>query len=159
MDILDTLNKFKEFLEGELKDLQLCTKTGSERPPQVFKGYLPPKVNSRERQDDDADFYPFVIARFINNDDEVHGENVANFRLVIGTYSQDEQLGWEDTLLVINRIKLRLKEVQNIGAATLYGKIESGLFENQKKPLWHGVMDVSLKLPAVQWERSVLDDY
>lgn len=159
MHIMDTLNSLKEFLEEELRELQLSTKVGNVRAPQVFKGYLPPKVNSRERQDDDSDFYPFVITRFINNDDELQGENIAHFRLVIGTYSQDEQFGWEDTVTVMDRIKLRLKEVQNVGSATLHGKIESGLFENQKKPLWHGVMDVSLKLPEINWKRSVLDDY
>lgn len=159
MHIRQTLDDLRDFLEEELKDLRLSTKTGTERAPQVFKGYLPPKVNSRERQDDDADFYPFVIVRFIDDDDELNGEDVASFRMVIGTYSQDEQLGWEDTVTVIDRIKLRLKEVQNVGSSTLYGKIESGLFENQKKPLWHAVMDISLKLPSIQWNRSVLDDF
>ena len=158
MHVMDTLQAFKEFLEKELQEIRLGTKNGDLKAPEVYKGYLPPKKNGRDREDD-SDFYPFVIVRFINDDDELHGDNIANFRLVVGTYSQDEQFGWEDTLAVLQRIKLRLKELQEVGSATLYEKIESGIFENQKKPLWHGVMDVSLKLPSIHWERNVLDDY
>ncbi|MGE8036821.1 hypothetical protein [Lysinibacillus sp. NPDC093692] len=158
---IDLIDKLVVFLNEELKEMRLSTKDENiEKAPTVYDGYLPPKEKSSRRgEDTEQEDYPFVIVRYLDEDEEQYKENVATLRLVIGTYSKDEQHGWRDTLNVINRIKIALGKKQIFGAAVLTGKMSTTLFEEQMKPMWHGVMDVQFNLPQVAWDRSVLDDY
>lgn len=158
---IDLIDKLVAFLNEELKEMRLSTKDENiEKAPTVYDGYLPPKATSSRRGDDtEQEDYPFVIVRYLDEDDELYKENVATFRLVVGTYSKDEQRGWRDTLNVMNRIKITLMKKRVIGAAALTGKIITSLFEEQSKPMWHGAMLVQFNLPQVAWERSEIDDY
>lgn len=159
MNIIDTLNEIEAFLKYELKELKFPTKNNQENTPQIFQGYLPPKINVRNREDE-LNYYPFVIVRFLSNEDSLNeGDDISHFRLAIGTYNEDEHLGWKDTVTLMQFIKRRLKEVQIIGATTITGEINMALYEEQSKPLYHGVMEFTLKNPKISWERSVLDGY
>lgn len=144
------------FFTKELAEMRLQTKDDSVlKAPTVYDGYLPPKKNARRGEEDtEQDDYPYVIVRFLHEEDDLKDENIMNFRFIIGTYSKDERQGWRDTLHVMNRMKFVLKEVGSIGPGALTGKIESALFEEQMKPIWHGVMEVKFATPIVQLDRS-----
>lgn len=160
MTSLDILDALVIFLQDALKEMLLSTKDETVlKAPTVYDGYLPPKQNRKRGEDDpEQEDYPFVIVRYLGEEDEMFKENNMNFRILVGTYSKDEQRGWRDTLNVMNRIKIKLKERQVIGNANLSGKIESALFEEQMKPTWHGVMEVAFETPTVQWNGRVLGD-
>jgi len=158
---LDLIDKLVVFLNEEMKEMRLPTKDENiEKAPTVYDGYLPPKKNSSRRgEDTEPEDYPYVIVRYLGEDDDRVKENVVPLRLIIGTYSKDEQHGWRDTVNVMNRIKMSICKKQVFGAASLTGTISIGLFEEQAKPMWHGVMEVPFNLPQAEWERSVLDAY
>lgn len=157
---IELLDNLVAFLNEELKEMRLSTKDENvEKAPMVYDGYLPPKATSSRRGDDtEQEYYPFVLVRYLGEADKIYDENVAELKLVIGTYSKDEQHGWRDTLNVMNKIKISLGKKRVIGAASITGTISMALFEEQMKPMWHGVMEVQFNLPQVSWEWSVLDD-
>lgn len=157
MHVLNVVDDLVAFLKDELKDMLLQTKAGDLKSPAVFDGYLPPK-QSKRGEDTEQEDYPFVIVRYLGDEDEIFNRNVVTFRLLIGTYSQDEQHGWRDTLSVMIRIKSRLKKRQTIGSANLTGTISSALFEEQRKPIWHGVMEVEFEIPQIQRDWSGFED-
>lgn len=161
MHSLDVTDALVEFLVNALSEMSLRTKDENVlKAPTVFDGYLPPKKNARRgEEDNEQEDYPFVIVRYLSEDDELFNQNTIKFRLLIGTYSKDEQHGWRETLGVMNRIKLSLKEAQTVGCANLTGKIESALFEEQMRPMWHGVMEVEFETPQIQWNGSEENDY
>lgn len=160
MSSLDIVDVLVEFLQDALKEVRLQTKDETIlKAPTVYDGYLPPKQNRKRGEDDpEQEDYPFVIVRYLGEEDELFKQNTMDFRILVGTYNKDEQHGWRETLSVMNKIKFALKEANSVGAAALTGKIESALFEEQMKPTWHGVMEVSFETPQVLWNRSVLDD-
>jgi len=156
MDSLNMTDELVAFFTKELAETRLQTKDESVlKSPTVYDGYLPPKKNAKRGEEDtEQDDYPYVIVRFLLEEDDLKDENIMNFRFIIGTYSKDERQGWRDTLLVMNRMKFVLKEAGFVGPGQLTGKIESALFEEQMKPMWHGVMEVKFATPIVQWDRS-----
>lgn len=161
MHSLDVLDAIVLFLEEKLSDLLLKTKEeGVLKPPTIYDGYLPEKKNISRRGEDDPEQedYPFVIVRYIDEDDKVHVKKTINFKLLIGVYNKDGQRGWRDAVTLMNRIEILLKETQFIGAANLAEEMKKGLFEEQMKPMWHGVMEVTFEVPQVQTKWSGLED-
>lgn len=148
-----------EFIKCVVKDYDLSTKIdGINKVPSVHAGYLP-----ADDDDDDEDEnlapqdYPFVIVRFLSDTDEADSD-LTNIRLVIGTHSEDEQNGWRDALNIATRVKIALKKSQFIGPFALTGKIQTELFEEQLRPFWHVIMDLSFNTPQVQPEwRNILE--
>ncbi|MEF7494349.1 hypothetical protein V4V34_07150, partial [Lysinibacillus sphaericus] len=122
---IELLDNLVAFLNEELKEMRLSTKDENvEKAPMVYDGYLPPKATSSRRGDDtEQEDYPFVLVRFLGEADKIYDENVAELKLVIGTYSKDEQHGWRDTLNVMNKIKISLLKKRVIGAASITGTI------------------------------------
>lgn len=160
MDSLNMTDELVAFLKKELSEMRLQTKDEDVfKAPTVYDGYLPQKKNVRRGEtDDEQDYYPFVIVRFLDEEDDLKDKNVMKFRILVGTYSKDECHGWRDTLHVMNHIKFALKEVGFVGPGELTGKIEAGLFEEQAKPIWRGIMEVSFATPPVQLDRSLIGD-
>ncbi|ARK26001.1 hypothetical protein SporoP37_15855 [Sporosarcina sp. P37] len=160
MHSLNIVDDLVKFIGDSLSYMELQTKDETiTKAPTVYDGYLPPKQNRRRGgEDTEQEDYPFVIVRYLGETDEIHEKNRIRFRLLIGTYSKDEQHGWRDTLSVMNRIKFALKEQQVIGPVNLTGKIDSALFEEQMRPTWHGIMEVEFEAPQIQWNRSVWED-
>ncbi|MEQ6355922.1 hypothetical protein ABNX05_14930 [Lysinibacillus sp. M3] len=160
MDSLNMTDELVSFFTDELAEMRLQTKYENIlKAPTVYDGYLPLKKNARRGDEDtEQDYYPYVIVRFLYEKDNLKDSNVMKFRLLIATYSKDERQGWRETLDVMNHIKFALKEVDSVGPGLLTGEIESALFEEQMKPLWHGVMEVDFATPSVQLDRSVLGD-
>jgi hypothetical protein len=152
MTPIELVDGLVEFISFTVKDFDLSTKVdGIKKSPSVYAGYLPP--------DDDEDEtlapqdYPFIIVRFLSDTDENDSE-ITNIRLVIGTHSEDEQNGWRDALNIATRVKIALKKSQFIGPFALTGKIQTELFEEQLRPFWHIIMDLSFNTPQVQTEWS-----
>lgn len=160
MHALNILDDLVVFLEDALKDMLLQTKAGVEKAPAIFDGYLPPKQNANKRgqEDTEQEDYPFVIVRYVGDEDDLFKENIISFKFLIGTYSNDEQHGWRDTMSVMIRIKTKLREQQAIGSANLTGTISTALFEEQRKPMWHGMMQVDFDMPQIQRNWSGFED-
>ena len=157
MHALDIVDALVVFLQNAMSDYLLPTKDGVEKPPTVYDGYLSAKKNARRGEDNpEHEDYPFIIVRYLGDEDELHQQNTIAFKLLVGTYNQDEQHGWRDTLGLMTRIKTKLREEQVIDSAMLTGKISTGLFEEQLKPMWHGVMEVEFEMPQIQIKNKEL---
>lgn len=155
MTPIDLIDKLVEFIKGVIKEYDLSTKVGGiKKAPFVYGGYLP----TPDEEEDDDDLtpkdYPFVIVRFLSENDDINTSNVTNVRILIGTHSEDEQNGWRDPLNIATRIKIELKKHQTIGPFVLTNKMNTELFEEQLRPFWHAIMDLSFNTPQVQpeWE-------
>jgi hypothetical protein len=152
MTPIELVDGLVEFISFTVKDFDLSTKVdGINKSPSVYAGYLPPVDDEDETlapQD-----YPFIIVRFLSETDD-NDSDIANIRLVIGTHSEDEQNGWRDALNIATRVKIALKKSQFIGPFALTGKIQTELFEEQLRPFWHIIMDLSFNTPQVQTEWS-----
>jgi hypothetical protein len=153
MSPVDLIDAICEFLTLTVKDLQLKTQSGDERPPQIVAGYLPPKNPKKpELQEDD---FPFVIARLISLEDvsEKGGGTGRDYaqavvRLVIGTYSHDAQDGWRDVANTATRIWIDLFKKRVI--AKKYRIEYPCLFEmpeEQPYPQWIGEMTTRWVVP------------
>src|SRR5690606_28774470 len=107
--ILAMVKSIASFLQKQLSDMRFPSKDGTEKTPTVYEGYLPPKKNHRRGETTESDDYPFVIVRFIDDVDEIDKQYIANFRILIGVYNEDEQNGWRDVAGLLTRIKFELK--------------------------------------------------
>ena len=142
-----------EFIRPVVSEFELQTNKGTKKEPQVLAGWLPEKVAADKQQVPD---YPHVIVRF-SESDSGNEENV-NVNLIAGTYSEDPQNGWRDSVNVLTRIKQALMETQTIGAFLIDQPIHIELPEEQPYPQWVAIMSIKLKCPAVQWAGGALKD-
>ncbi|KAB8126909.1 hypothetical protein F9U64_18995 [Gracilibacillus oryzae] len=122
------------------------------KTPEVYAGYLPPKLKSREEDD-----FPYILVRFLTESDNEN--DVASIRLIIGTFSEDEQDGWRDPLNIATRIKIALKKSPALDSFSLRDRIKIELFEEQPYPYWFAMMDMDFDMPQVQldWSENGLD--
>lgn len=143
VQLVDCLVKF---LKDVVKDYNLETKVnGVKKAPEVYAWDLPHKSS----KSDIVAVFPFIIVRLLTEEDAGE-ENMANIRLIIGTYSEDEQDGWRDLANIATRIKIALKSVQVIDSFALGEKIKFEIFEEQPFPQWFAEMDLSFTIPQVQ---------
>ncbi|KYD02639.1 hypothetical protein B4102_0233 [Heyndrickxia sporothermodurans] len=154
MTPIELVDALVEYVKQIVKDFNLTTKVeGVSKVPSVYAGYLP---NQDEDEDEDdrltPNDYPFIIIRYLSESDELYSENVVNIRLLIGTFSEEEQNGWRDTINIATRIKMELKKKMYLGPFVLKDKIQIELFEEQLKPFWHGIMDLTFNIPQIQPE-------
>lgn len=153
MSPVDLIDAICEFLTLTVKDLQLKTQSGDQRPPQIVAGYLPPK-NPKKPELQEEDF-PFVIVRFISLEDvsEKSGGTGRDYaqaviKLVIGAYSHDAQDGWRDVANTATRIWIDLFKKRVI--AKKYRIEYPCLFEmpeEQPYPQWIGEMTTRWIVP------------
>ncbi|MER2089516.1 MAG: hypothetical protein ABS920_07250 [Sporosarcina sp.] len=159
MHAINLVDALQEFIQEHTNHLQMATKVkGVFKQPDVFGGYLPPKENVRGETEKDSDYYPFVIVRFLGFSDKIATDKTMDIRLVIGTYSDDEQNGWRENVNLFNTIELALKEKQTVGAFILTGEIDYVLFEEQSKPNWYSTALLSFEAPQIQIDRSGFGD-
>lgn len=154
MTPIELVDGLVKFIEHVVKEYKLATKVGGvNKTPSVYAGYLP----TNDAEDDEVNLtpkdYPFVIVRYISDNDDLDGV-VANVRLIIGTYSEDDQNGWRDAINIATRIKIELKRQTLTGLFSLNNKIQTELFEEQLRPFWHAIMELSFNIPQVQPEWS-----
>lgn len=154
---INLVDALKDFLQEKLQDMELPTKSPEIlKAPTIFTGYLPPKSNKREESDPED--YPFVIVRFLGHGDKIHDKKTMAIRIIIGTYSKDEQNGWRENVNVWDRIELALKEEQAIGPFNLAGVIDFDLFEEQLRPSWHSTAVLEFEVPQIQRNWSGFED-
>jgi len=158
MTPIDLVDELVEFLKKVIKNYDLSTKmNGISKRPSVYAGYLP----TQDEEDDDElktpDDYPCILVRFIMDQDDINQDDLTSIRLIIGTYSIDDQSGWRDTLNIATRIKTELKKQHVFGPFSLIGTVQTELFEEQLRPYWHGIMDIDFCIPQVQAELEMED--
>ncbi|MBB5148655.1 hypothetical protein [Ureibacillus thermosphaericus] len=150
---LAMVSAIASFLQENLKDMRFPSKNGIEKTVTVHKGYLPPIKNLKRGEEQESDDYPFVIVRYLGEEDDTDKEKcILNFRILLGAFNDDAQNGWKDVVGLSTRIKFLLKRQKFIGSGELTGKIETAIYEEQMKPTWHGVMDVNFKMHSAQQE-------
>lgn len=152
MTPIELVDGLVEFIKNVVKEYDMTTKVkGQNKVPSVYAGYLP----TSDEDDDDSlqvNDYPFVIVRFLSDVDEINTNDTTSIRLIIGTHSDDGQNGWRDAMNIATRIKIELKKQQILGPFSLTGKIHTELFEEQRRPFWHVIMDLNFHTPQVQVE-------
>lgn len=149
MTPIELVDALVEFIKVAAKDYDLSTKIdGVTKMPDVHAGYLPPK----EKNNDDKAIFPYIIVQYDSGHDDQ--DNQAKIRIIIGTYSEDEQNGWRDALNVANRLHIALRKSPLLGPFSLVGPIKPKLFPEQFCPEWLAMIEVSYNLPQVQFEWS-----
>lgn len=145
----------------------LETKT-TNRAPRVIGGWVVPKGPLVEE-------FPFIIVRPSSGSDSSEEQNdraripdaVATFKLIVGTYSDDDD-GFLDVLNVIDAIRhsllsaptLLLADEQDEDQATacehvgplLWELPASNPDESQPRPQWFGVVTTTFRLPRPERE-------
>lgn len=155
MTPIELVDELVSFIEQVVKEFDLSTKVkGENKSPSVYAGYLPPPDEEDSGVDTTPKDYPFVIVRFVSETDDINVDDTVNIRLVIGTHSEDEQNGWRDAMNIATRIKIELKKAQSIGPFLLRGKVQTELFEEQLRPFWHAITELSFAIPQVKPEWS-----
>lgn len=162
MTPIDLVDDLVKFITNVVREYDLATKVeGISKTPSVYAGYLPPEDDDREEEQGEEqkenltpNDYPFVIVYFLTETTpaEKDGGDVTNIRLLVGTYSEDDQNGWRDPLNIATRIKIELKKRKIIGPYSLTDNIQIELFEEQLRPFWHAIIDLSFYIPQVQPE-------
>ena len=157
---IDLVDALKGFILEHTNHLHMATKVNDYfKQPDVYGGYLPPKENARRGETEkEPDYYPFVVVRFLGFSDKIATGKTMDVRLIMGTYSEDEQNGWQENVILFNAIELALKEKQAVGAFILAGEIDYDLFEEQSKPHWHSTAILSFEAPQLQIERRGFGD-
>jgi hypothetical protein len=128
---------------------------GIKKAPQVLGGYLPEKQPGQKQDPPD---FPFVIVRFLEEDDHSDG-NMVKIRILSGTYSEDTIDGWRDTVNVITRIKSELLKQPFLKAFKVMRPIKSELPEEQPYPEWVALMTITVAMPQVIEEGSYQDEF
>ncbi|MBE3586567.1 MAG: hypothetical protein IMW94_10545 [Thermoanaerobacter sp.] len=150
------VDKLIEFLQPVVAQFELQSNVpGIKKAPQVIAGYLEEK---RPREQQDPPDFPFVIVRFLEDNDTGNG-NTAIVKIIAGTYSEDLRNGWRDCMNVITRIKEALLEQRFIGGPFKVEypmKIE--LPEEQPYPEWAAFLTLNVTIPSVQEEGGYLKD-
>lgn len=153
MTPIELVDGLVAFIQSVVSEYDLTTKVqGKSKTPSVYAGYLPPPDDEDEEDGLTPKDYPFVVVRFLSDTDNLEMGDTVQVRILIGTHSEDEQNGWRDALNIATRIKIFLRKEPTIGPFTLTDKIQIDLFEEQLRPFWHVIMDLSYLSPQVQPE-------
>lgn len=153
--LVDELIKFIQPVVAHF-ELQTNVENAPAKAPQVISGYLQEKKPGHKQDPPD---FPHVIVRYLE-DNDTEESSLGQVRIIVGTYSEDEQNGWRDSINVITRIKEALLEKRFIGRAFNIEKpIKTELPEEQPYPEWVAMMTVSVTMPQAQqeidWEKEV----
>lgn len=144
-----TLRALHEAIKARLEPLVasyclLSTKTGGNRAPLVFDGWVPPKVTADQQ-------FPFVIVRPRTGTDtpqEAEQRATANIEIIVGTYSDTDD-GWLDVLDLIQAIRQDLDEAPTINGAPFEqtGPLTWEVPEEQPRPQWLGRVSTVWTIP------------
>lgn len=151
--LVDTL---VDFIKPVVADFVLDSNVaGVQKEPQVISGYLNEK---KPRQKQDPPDFPYVIVRFLDDDDK-QDENIAQVKIIAGTYSEDAQNGWRDPVNVITRIKTALlKQKFFPGPFKIEYPVKTELPEEQPFPEWIALLHLTVTIAHVQEEGGYLDN-
>ncbi|MGF9907270.1 hypothetical protein [Brevibacillus porteri] len=148
-DMIDILaTRIKEIV----KDLRLETKVdGLSKAPDVYTGYLDKRYTANPNAGPEV---PWIIVRYLGTDDEDDG-CLANVRIIVCTYSNDDENGWRDPMNVLTRIKQQLLAHPLIGGPFKVRRpFQDELPEEQPFPEWIAGMTLKVTMPQVHEEWS-----
>lgn len=137
------IDELRDFIEKVVKNYWLETnKKDIEKPPQVVAGYLSSKKPTNDEKKDIPD-YPYVICRLLGGED-TRQNGAVTIKIIIGTYSEDEQNGWRDVANIIQKIWIELFKKQIVANQF---KVEYPMSfempEEQPFPEWVGWMNTT----------------
>jgi len=146
MNIAIMMDAFVTELKKATSHLQMQDPKGNFNAPQVFNGYMPPK-NPRDPQA--VDDFPYVIARYLNDETEESGDPTAQVKVYCGTYSEDEQ-GWCDLLNLSDTIKTHFLSQPFFGKCfEVILPLKREFPEEQPKPEWVGWFTFTISIPNI----------
>jgi hypothetical protein len=155
MTPLTLLDRLKEFIEEQTRDLLLCVRGKAEEEPQerpagVYKMRLPNKEGETK-------LIPYILLQFISGHDfqdaQQEPESGCVVRIVVATYSEDGETGARNVLNVITRIRIALLKAGVIGGQFLLKKpIEYVVYPDSTYPYFLGEMITRWDLPAIERE-------
>lgn len=148
------LDRLVEHLQSITENFEMQTNIlGIKKAPQVVAGYLSEKKPAQKQEVPD---YPYVIVRFLKDDDDNEGA-AARVKIIVGTYSQDAQDGWRDPLNILTRIKQELLARPVFGESFRVEKpIETEMPEEQPYPEWWGSLTLNVIMPQMEEEGGFL---
>lgn len=147
------IDRLVERLRGIVSTYELSANvSGVKKAPQVIAGYLPQK---KATQKQDIPDFPYVIVRFLKDNDTQELSQV-RVKIIVGTYSEDAQNGWRDTLNILTRVKQELLAQPVFGGSFLVNRpIETELPEEQPFPEWYGMLTLNVTVPQMIEEGGV----
>ena len=155
MTSISLIDRLIKFIRPVVEEFELQSNvTGVKKAPQVISGYLREKKPGHRQDPPD---FPYVIVRYIDDTDTINGAT-ATVRILVGTYSEDEQGGWRDALNVATAIKIALKKQSYFGPFKIEYPIKTELPEDQPYPEWVAFMTLTVTIPQIQEEGGYLKD-
>ena len=149
------LDRLKEFIKEQTRDLLLSVRVNSEeetqeRPAHVYKMRLPNKEGETK-------LIPYILLQFISGHDSQEEnqdpESGCMVRIVIAIYSEDGETGAMNVLNVIDRIRIALLKAGVIGEQFLLQKpIEYIVYPDSTYPFFLGEMITRWELPLIERE-------
>ncbi len=149
------LDRLKEFVEKQTRDLLLSVRVKSdeepqERPAHVYKMRLPNKEGETK-------LIPYILLQFVSGHDSQEEnqdpESGCMVRIVIATYSEDGETGAMNVLNIIDRIRIALLKAGVIGEQFLLQKpIEYIVYPDSTNPYFLGEMITRWGLPIIERE-------
>lgn len=151
------LDKLAEFVEEKTRNIILQVKTepggkdNKERAAEVHKMRLPKKEDSTRR-------IPYILLQILNGKDDLNAnlrakESTCRVRIVVGTYSEDENQGAYDVLNVIMRIRTELQRVGIIADQfCLQDPLEYIIYPDDYHPYYFGEMITNWSIPTIKRE-------
>jgi hypothetical protein len=149
------LDRLKEFIEEQTRDLLLSVRGKAEEEPQerpanVYRMRLPNKEGETK-------LIPYILLQFISGQDsqeqQQDPESDCIVRIVVATYSEDGETGAINVLNVITRIRIALLKAGVIGDQFLLKQpVEYIVYPDSTYPYFLGEMITRWELPTIERE-------
>ncbi len=128
------------------ENLQMETKHGTLKPPQIVDGYLPPPD---PKKPNDANDYPFVIVRYLGDESDTEGSS-ATVKIIAGAYSQDKARGWREALNLMDVLRTYFSKYPYFGKSfEIELPIRRKMPEEQDAPQWVGELTLNITIPHI----------
>lgn len=149
------LDNLAEFVKEQTANiiLQVRTEPGAdkkERAAEVHKMRLPKKEDSTRR-------IPYILLQILTGkdgkNDRGEQESTCQIRIVVGTYSEDEDVGSYDVLNVIMRLRTELQRNKILAEQfVLQDPLEYFIYPDDYHPYYFGEMITNWSLPEIKQE-------
>lgn len=122
----------RERLMSIVANMQLENDAGSKvQPPQIVRGYLPPKRSGAIKD------FPYLIVRPSVGSTDTEYKSIVDVKFLIGCYSEDFD-GFEYAMLVLDVVRRDLLERPNLTGTAFQFELpfDWRLFDEQPWPEW-----------------------
>lgn len=149
------LDNLAEFVKEKTANIILQVRTqpgeeGKERPAEVHKMRLPQKEDSTKR-------VPYILLQLITGKDGMNDrgqqESVCQVRVVVATYSEDQNVGSYDVLNVIMKLRTELERKRILAEQfVLQDPLEYLIYPEDYHPYYFGEMMTNWSIPEIKQE-------